>query len=81
MGENGRNRGTGDVGNRGLTTFPTFPSYSNHEHHPQKAGNEVNFAVYHIELFRSFPYVGSLVKGRRGVRQLVHTPILGIGLL
>jgi plasmid stabilization system protein ParE len=30
----------------------------------------------HMELLNSFPYIGSLVKGRPGVRQLVHTPIL-----
>ena len=30
----------------------------------------------HIKLLKSFPYVGSRVKGRPGVRQLVHTPIL-----
>jgi plasmid stabilization system protein ParE len=28
------------------------------------------------QLLKSFPYIGSLVKGRPGVRQLVHTPIL-----
>ena len=30
----------------------------------------------HVDLLRSFPYVGSLVTGQPGVRQLVHTPIL-----
>ena len=30
----------------------------------------------HIELLKRFPYVGSPVADRPGVRQLVHTPIL-----
>ena len=30
----------------------------------------------HIELLKRFPYVGSPVAGRPGVRQLMHTPIL-----
>jgi plasmid stabilization system protein ParE len=30
----------------------------------------------HVDLLRSFPYVGSPVIGLPGVRQLVHTPIL-----
>jgi len=30
----------------------------------------------HIDLLKSFPYIGSPVDGRPGVRQLVHTPIL-----
>lgn len=30
----------------------------------------------HIDLLKSFPYVGSPVSGRPGVRELVHTPIL-----
>ncbi len=30
----------------------------------------------HIDLLKSFPYIGSPVLERPGVRQLVHTPIL-----
>ena len=30
----------------------------------------------HIDLLGRFPYIGSVVAGRPGVRQLVHTPIL-----
>ena len=30
----------------------------------------------HIELLKKFPYIGSPVDGRDGVRMLVHTPIL-----
>jgi toxin ParE1/3/4 len=30
----------------------------------------------HIELLRRFPYIGALVPGRRGVRQIVHTPFV-----
>ncbi len=30
----------------------------------------------HVDILKSFQYVGSPVKGRPGVRQLVHTPIV-----
>jgi plasmid stabilization system protein ParE len=30
----------------------------------------------HLELLKTFPYMGSQVSRRPGVRQLVHTPIL-----
>jgi plasmid stabilization system protein ParE len=30
----------------------------------------------HIDLLKRFPYIGSPVRERPGVRQLVHTPIL-----
>ena len=30
----------------------------------------------HVYLLRNFPYIGAPVAGRRGLRQLVHTPIL-----
>ena len=30
----------------------------------------------HVEMLRTFPYIGSPVAGQPGVRQLVHTPIL-----
>jgi plasmid stabilization system protein ParE len=43
---------------------------------PARAEQFGNTLPNHIELLESFPYIGSLVKGRPGVRQLVHTPIL-----
>jgi plasmid stabilization system protein ParE len=43
---------------------------------PARAERFGNTILNHIELLISFPYIGSLVKGRPGVRQLVHTPIL-----
>jgi plasmid stabilization system protein ParE len=30
----------------------------------------------HVDLLKRFPYIGSPIEGRAGVRQLVHTPIL-----
>src|SRR5712691_2716867 len=30
----------------------------------------------HLEILKTFPYVGGLVRERSGVRQLVHTPFL-----
>jgi plasmid stabilization system protein ParE len=35
-----------------------------------------NALLNHIDLLRKFPYIGSPVAGRAGIRQLVHTPIL-----
>ena len=43
---------------------------------PASAERFGNAILNHIELLKSFPCIGSLVKGRPGVRQLVHTPIL-----
>ena len=43
---------------------------------PATAERLGNAILNHIELLRSFPYIGSRVKGRPGVRQLVHTPIM-----
>ena len=48
-------------------------SWANFPASAERFGNAI---LNHIELLKSFPYVGSLVKGRVGVRQLVHTPIL-----
>ena len=39
----------------------------------EKVGNAI---LDHLDILRSFPYLGSPVKGQPGVRQLVHTPIL-----
>ncbi len=43
---------------------------------PARAERFGDAIINHLELLKSFPYVGSLVRGRSGVRQLVHTPIL-----
>ena len=43
---------------------------------PASAERFGNAILNHSELLKSFPYIGSSVKGRPGVRQLVHTPIL-----
>jgi plasmid stabilization system protein ParE len=48
-------------------------SWANFPTTAQRFGNAI---LDHIELLKSFPYIGSPVKGRPGVRQLVHTPIL-----
>jgi len=43
---------------------------------PATAERFGNALLNHVDLLRSFPYIGSPVFGRPGVRQLVHTPIL-----
>jgi plasmid stabilization system protein ParE len=43
---------------------------------PATAERFGNALLNHVDLLRSFPYIGSPVAGRPGVRQLVHTPIL-----
>lgn len=43
---------------------------------PATAEQFANAILNHADLLRTFPYIGSLVEGRFGVRQLVHTPIL-----
>jgi plasmid stabilization system protein ParE len=48
-------------------------SWANFPASAQRFGNSI---LDHIGLLRSFPYMGSPVKGRPGIRQLVHTPIL-----
>jgi len=48
-------------------------SWANFPATAERFGNAI---LNHIELLRSFPYIGSRVKGRPGVRQLVHTPIM-----
>jgi plasmid stabilization system protein ParE len=35
-----------------------------------------NALLNHVDLLKSFPYIGSPVADSPGVRQLVHTPIL-----
>ena len=58
-----------------LADFEEILAYS-WANFPASAERFGNAILNHIELLKSFPYVGSLVKGRAGVRQLVHTPIL-----
>jgi len=43
---------------------------------PATAERFGNAMLNHLELLKSFPYIGSLVSGRSGIRQLAHTPIL-----
>jgi len=48
-------------------------SWANFPTTAERFGNSI---LNHVDLLRSFPHIGSPVAGRRGVRQLVHTPIL-----
>jgi len=43
---------------------------------PDNADRLGNAILNHIDLLKSFPYIGAPLAGRPGVRQLVHTPIL-----
>ena len=43
---------------------------------PATAETFGNAILDHLAILKSFPYVGSPVKGRPGVRQLIHTPIV-----
>ena len=43
---------------------------------PETAERFGNDLLNHVDLLKSFPYIGSTVGKRSGVRQLVHTPIL-----
>jgi plasmid stabilization system protein ParE len=45
-------------------------------HFPATAERFGTALMSHVELLGSLPYIGGLVEGRSGVRQLVHTPIL-----
>jgi plasmid stabilization system protein ParE len=48
-------------------------SWANFPDKTERFGNSV---LNHVDLLKSFPYIGAPVSGRPGVRQLVHTPIL-----
>jgi len=48
-------------------------SWSNFPGTAEKFGNAI---LNHVEILKSFPYIGSPIAGRPGVRRLVHTPIL-----
>jgi len=43
---------------------------------PGSAERFGNAILNHVNLLKSFPFIGSPVAGYEGVRQLVHTPIL-----
>jgi plasmid stabilization system protein ParE len=55
-----------------LADFEGIPAYS-WANFPATAERFGNAILNHIELLRSFPYVGSRVKGRPGVRQRLLT--------
>ncbi len=44
--------------------------------YPDSAGQFGRSLLNHLEILKTFPYVGGLVRERSGVRQLVHTPFL-----
>ncbi len=48
-------------------------SWANFASTAERFGNDM---LNHIDLLKCFPFVGSPVLERPGVRQLVHTPIL-----
>ena len=58
-----------------LADFEEILAYS-WANFPARAERFGNAILNHIELLRNYPYIGSRVKGRPQVRQLVHTPIL-----
>ena len=58
-----------------LAEFEEILAYS-WANFPATAERFGNALLNHIDLLRSFPYIGAPVVGRPGVRQLVHTPIL-----
>jgi plasmid stabilization system protein ParE len=58
-----------------LADFEDILAYS-WANYPDLAERFGDAVLNHVALLRNFPYIGSLVEGRPGVRQLVHTPIL-----
>jgi plasmid stabilization system protein ParE len=44
-------------------------------HFPESTERFGTAILDHIEVLKSFPYLGWTVRGRAGVRRLVHTPI------
>ena len=58
-----------------LTDFEEILAYS-WANFPATAERFGHAILNHVDLLKSFPYIGSPVDGRPGVRQLVHTPIL-----
>ena len=58
-----------------LADFEEILAYS-WANFPATAEQFGNAILNHVDLLRNFPYIGSAVDGRSGVRQLVHTPIV-----
>jgi plasmid stabilization system protein ParE len=58
-----------------LADFEKILAYS-WANFPATAEHFGNAILDHLDLLKSFPYVGNPVVARPGVRQLVHTPIL-----
>ena len=58
-----------------LVDFEDILEYS-WTHFPATADRFGNALLNHADLLKKFPYIGSPVDRRPGVRQLVHTPIL-----
>ena len=58
-----------------LADFEEILAYS-WANFPSTAENFGDAVLSHLDILKSFPYVGSPVRGKPGVRQLVHTPIL-----
>jgi plasmid stabilization system protein ParE len=58
-----------------LADFEAIIEYS-WTNFPATAERFGNAILNHVDLLKSFPYIGSPVSGHPGVRQVVHTPIL-----
>ncbi|MFN0165065.1 MAG: type II toxin-antitoxin system RelE/ParE family toxin [Bryobacteraceae bacterium] len=58
-----------------LTDFDEILAYS-WANFPETAEQFGNDLLNHADLLARFPHIGRPVKGRPGIRQLVHTPIL-----
>ena len=58
-----------------LTDFEEILAYS-WANFPDTAERFGNALLNHVDLLRRFPYIGSPIEHRLGIRQLVHTPIL-----
>ena len=44
------------------------------DHHPETTERFITALLNHIDLLPQFPSIGSPVKGKSGVRQLLHSP-------
>jgi plasmid stabilization system protein ParE len=58
-----------------LADFEEILAYSRVEF-PENTERFGNAILNHINLLKSFPYIGAPVAGRQDVLQLVHTPLL-----
>ena len=45
------------------------------ERHPETTERFAEGLLDHVDLLATFPYLGTRVKGHRGVRRLVHSPL------